>query len=131
MFTADQYQIWDRGTPDDMNHFGVGSWVSRDGEYGTGERLWHGNVVDGDQYYVKLANDSNEWIDYHLLIGDIINIEMGPPLENTKIPELAELIPAGLDIGSPLTIGKVLTRRPPGATLYPYTTLVRTSFVRN
>ncbi len=105
MFTGSQYQIWERGTPDDMQHFGVGSWVSRDGAYNTGERLWHGTVVDGDRYYIKLNNDSNEWIDYYLMTGDIYNIEMGEPAQDTKsIPQYADLIPAGRDIGSPLGI---------------------------
>ncbi len=111
MFTGSQYQIWERGTPDDMQHFGVGSWVSRDGAYETGERLWHGSVVDGDRYYIKLNNDSDEWIDYYLMTGDIINIEMGDPIvEDHSLPQYADLVPAGRDIGSPLRIDKGHTR---------------------
>jgi hypothetical protein len=109
MFTADQYHIWERGTPNDMAHFGVGSWVSRDGAYETGERLWHGTVVDGDKYYIKLTNNSDEWIDYHLLIGDIINIEMGPKTQSQKVQQ-GDIIP-GKDIGTPLTISAGHTRR--------------------
>ncbi|MBN1220909.1 MAG: hypothetical protein JXM69_18445 [Anaerolineae bacterium] len=111
MFTGSQYQIWERGTPDDMAHFGVGSWVSRDGDYNTGERLWRGAVLDGDQYFVKLTNGSQEWIDYHLIPDDIINIEMGPPLVNANpFPPYIELTPTGNDIGSPLIIGLGHTR---------------------
>ncbi len=104
MFTGSQYQIWERGTPDDMEHFGVGSWVSRDGDYMTGERLWHGSIVDGDRYFVKVTNNSDYWIDYHLLTGDIINIEMGPQKAvPTEPAELAvQLPPTGKDIGSAL-----------------------------
>ncbi len=106
LFTADQYPIWERGTPDQMEHFGAGSWVSRDGDYDTGERLWHGTVVDGGIYYVKLTNQTNKWVDYHLITGDIYNIEMGPPLVNREEPARPEKAPTGKDIGSPLPIGK-------------------------
>jgi hypothetical protein len=110
MFTGSQYQIWERGTPDDMEHFGVGSWVSRDGDYNTGERLWHGTVVDGDQYYVKLTNGSDEWIDYYLIPDDIINIEMGPKPEGDELTQPVDLTPTGKDIGSPLPISVGHTR---------------------
>jgi hypothetical protein len=108
IFTGDQYQIWDRGTPDDMEHFGAGSWVSRDGDYITGERLWHGSVVDGDQYYVKIANDTSKWIDYHLVPGDIINTELGEPKIVPVKPAVLTIPeePTGVDIGSPLVIRK-------------------------
>lgn len=106
MFTADQYPIWERGTPEQMAHFGAGSWVSRDGDYDTGERLWHGTVVDGGIYYIKLINETNKWVDYHLLTGDIYNIEMGEPLVNRAKPAHPEKAPTGKDIGSPLPIGK-------------------------
>ena len=109
MFTGSQYQIWDRGTPDDMEHFGAGSWVSRDGDYDTGERLWHGTVVDGDQYFVKITNDTGKWIDYHLFPGDIINTELGEP--TIKAPKLiAADHPTGKDIGAPLDIDKGRTQ---------------------
>lgn len=106
MFTGSQYYIWDRGTPDDMEHFGAGSWISRDGDYNSGERLWHGAVVDGDKYFVKITNGTDEWIDYYLITGDIINIEMGPPTSKepgSRLPFVAT-IPTGKDIGSPLPI---------------------------
>lgn len=119
MFTGSQYQIWDRGTPDDMEHFGAGSWVSRDTDYASGERLWHGSVVDGDQYFVKITNNSDYWIDYHLITGDITNIEMGRRDEAGIKPVKAILVdpsPTGRDIGSPLAIGRGRTagHLPPG-----------------
>ncbi len=105
MFTGSQYQIWDRGTPDQMEHFGAGSWLSRDGDYLTGERLWHGSIVDGDRYYVKVTNGADTWIDYHLLTGDIINIEMGPKEKPVEPPDRIWLgPPSGKDIGSPIPI---------------------------
>ncbi|MEW5958115.1 MAG: hypothetical protein AB1801_10350 [Chloroflexota bacterium] len=108
MFTGSQLQIWNRGTPEQMEHFGVGSWISRDGDYDTGERLWHGSVVDGDRYFVKITNDTNNWIDYHLITGDITNIEMGPKVTAVEVESPARFIapqpPTGQDIGSPLPI---------------------------
>lgn len=104
MFTGSQLQIWERGTPDEMKHFGAGSWMSRDWDYNTGERLWHGTVVDGDQYFVKITNGTNQWIDYHLVTGDIVNTELGPKTVTAK--PAAPVIPTGKDIGSPLPIGK-------------------------
>lgn len=110
MFTGSQYQIWMRGTPQDMEHFGVGSWVSRDNDYMTGERLWHGTVVDGDQYFVKITNDTSKWVDYHLIPGDIINIEMGDPAAKEIKPAISNAastdLPTGRDIGSPLPLYK-------------------------
>jgi hypothetical protein len=106
MFTGDQYQLWERGTPNDMEHFGAGSWVSRDSDYNTGERLWHGTVVDGGKYFVKIKNDTNKWVDYHMMTGDIYNAELGRPSENSKAPSPVETTPTGKDIGSPLPLDK-------------------------
>lgn len=114
LFTGSQYQIWDRGTPQDMEHFGVGSWISRDNDYITGERLWHGTVVDGDQYFIKITNDTNKWVDYYLYPDDIINIEWDNP--NGVYTKVASLIaggdttPTGKDIGAPLVAQKGLTQ---------------------
>lgn len=112
MFIGAQYYIWERGTPDDMEHFGAGSWISRDGDYITGERLWHGTVVDGDQYFVKITNGTNKWIDYHLIPGDIINTELGEPtIDKIKSSiEAVEVTPTGKDIGSPLVAQKGYNR---------------------
>ena len=117
MFTGSQYQIWERGTPDAMEHFGAGSWVSRDGDYDTGERLWRGSVVDGDKYFVKITNGTDEWIDYHLITADIINTELGPKPEYLTLtgPPIVQA-PTGRDIGSPLPIfkGHTQARLPAG-----------------
>jgi hypothetical protein len=108
MFTGSQYHIWARGTPDDMEHFGAGSWVSRDGDYITGERLWHGTVVDGDKYFVKITNDTNKWIDYHLFPADIVNTELGEPkvVKAAAVAQNVVASPTGKDIGSPLVAKK-------------------------
>jgi len=77
LFTGDQYHIWERGTPEDMTNTGFGEIVSRDGDPLTGERIWRGFIVDGDRYYIKVQNDTDMWVDYQLMIGDIINTELG------------------------------------------------------
>lgn len=102
LFTGRSYQLWKRGTPQDMVNFGAGQLVSRDGDDRTGERLWRGAVVDGDLYYVKIKNDSNTWVDYHLITGDIINTELGAPTVVTHPP--VPNPPTGEDISTPLEI---------------------------
>lgn len=79
IFPANQDHVWQRGTPNDMEHFGLGMWLSRDDDDNTGERLWSGSVVDGDRYFVKVRNDSPVVIDYYLYAGDIENAELGNP----------------------------------------------------
>jgi hypothetical protein len=108
LFTGSQYHIWERGTPQDMAHFGAGSWVSRDNDYMTGERLWHGTVVDGDQYFIKITNDTNQWMDYYLFPADIINTELGESIVKKVADDgqNIEIDPTGHDIGSPLVTNK-------------------------
>jgi hypothetical protein len=77
IFPAGQVQIWERGTPEDMVPMGAGQWVSRDRDPVTGERLWAGHVIDGDLYYVRVFNNSDEVIDYYLITNDITNTELG------------------------------------------------------
>ncbi|MFQ5613008.1 MAG: hypothetical protein ACE5H9_12840 [Anaerolineae bacterium] len=101
LFTGRSYRLWERGTPQDMVNFGAGQLVSRDGDDRTGERLWRGTVVDGDLYYVKVKNDSNTWVDYHLITDDIVNTELGEPTVVTHPPVPSP--PTGEDISAPLT----------------------------
>jgi hypothetical protein len=77
LYPASQVQIWERGTPEDMVPMGAGQWVSRDKDPVTGERLWAGHVIDGDLYYVRVFNNSDEVIDYYLITNDITNTELG------------------------------------------------------
>lgn len=77
IFTGGQLEIWTRGTPEDMVPMGAGQWVSRDKDPVTGERLWAGHVIDGDLYYVRIFNNSDQVIDYYLITNDIVNTELG------------------------------------------------------
>ncbi len=77
IYPASQLHIWLRGTPNAMVPMGQGQWVERDKDPLTGERLWSGDVVDGDTYYVRVFNHSDEVIDYYLITNDVINTELG------------------------------------------------------
>lgn len=77
IYPASQLHIWLRGTPNAMVPMGQGQWVERDKDPLTGERLWSGNVVDGDTYYVRIFNHSDQVIDYYLITNDVINTELG------------------------------------------------------
>ncbi len=77
IFTGNQLQIWERGDANSMISMGEGEWVSRDKDPVTGERLWAGTVVDGDTYYVRIFNHTQQLIDYYLITNDIINTELG------------------------------------------------------
>ncbi|MFQ5577598.1 MAG: hypothetical protein ACE5G8_11505 [Anaerolineae bacterium] len=115
LFTGDQYPIWARGTPDQMVNFGAGQIVSRDNDPNTGERLWRGTIVDGDRYYLKIKNDSEVWVDYYLLTGDVPNTELGAmaktrPVSRSVLPaqRIADIQvppqePPGSSIASALT----------------------------
>ena len=115
LFTGDQYGIWMRGTPDDMKNTGAGSVVSRDGDPNTGEHLWKGVIIDGDRYFIKVRNDSDEPVDYYLLEGDVINTELGDSpngsvqtsvlpaqrMQNVIVPNPVD---PGTDIANPKTM---------------------------
>jgi hypothetical protein len=77
IFTGSQLQLWERGTPEDMVPMGAGQWVSRDKDPVTGERLWAGHVIDGDLYYVRIFNNTDQLIDYYLITNDVNNTELG------------------------------------------------------
>lgn len=77
IYPGNQLHIWQRGTPQDMVPVGQGEWVSRDNDPVTGERLWSGTVVNGDRYYVRVVNGSQQVIDYYLITNDVINTELG------------------------------------------------------
>ncbi len=79
IFPAGQYHIWQRGDADYMENMGLGQWVSRDEDDQTGERLWSGSLVDGDQYLIKVKNSSPAVIDYYLYPGDVENALLGQP----------------------------------------------------
>ena len=80
IFPASQYHIWARGDADYMENLGLGMWTSRDEDPNTGERLWNGTLVDGDEYLVKVKNGTPDMVDYYLYANDIENAELGNPI---------------------------------------------------
>ena len=79
IFPAGQYHIWQRGDADYMENLGAGTWVSRDEDPHTGERLWNGTLVDGDRYLIKVKNGTPKEVDYYLFPNDVENAELGNP----------------------------------------------------
>ena len=79
IFPAGQYHIWQRGDADYMENIGAGTWVSRDKDPNTSERLWNGSLVDGDRYLIKVKNGTPDEVDYYLFPNDIENAELGHP----------------------------------------------------
>ncbi len=115
LFTGDQYGIWMRGTPEDMQNTGAGSVVSRDGDPNTGEHIWKGVIIDGDRYFIRVRNDTDESVDYYLLEGDVINTELGDSpngvIQTTVLPAqrmqdvaVPNPVAPGTDIANPKTM---------------------------
>ncbi len=115
LFTGDQYGIWMRGTPDDMQNTGAGAVVSRDGDPNTGEHIWKGVIIDGDRYFIRVRNDSDEPVDYYLLEGDVPNTELGDspngvvstsvlPAQRTQNVVVPDSVAPGTDIAHPKTM---------------------------
>ena len=77
LYPASQLHIWLRGTPNAMVPMGEGEWVSRDNDPQTGERLWSGTLVDGDTYYLRVFNNSDQVVDYYVMNQDVVNTELG------------------------------------------------------
>jgi hypothetical protein len=81
LFSANEAEAWWRGDKQSLNNFGAGMLVSRDGDFSTGERIWRGNIIKGDTYYVAVQNGSDVEIDYWLFNDDIYTPEFGEPTQ--------------------------------------------------
>lgn len=76
LYTAGEVEAWQRGNGS-LNNFGAGMLVSRDGDPNTGERIWRGNILRDDKYYLAIENGSEVDIDFWLYDQDIINPQLG------------------------------------------------------
>lgn len=56
--------------------FGTGSVVYRDANPATGERFWHGWIIDNDRYLVRLYNGTEMTMDYWLYDDDVYGPEL-------------------------------------------------------
>lgn len=75
MFAAPALQNWPHTV---WPNFGAGAAVERDGNAMTGERAWHGWLVAGEVYYVRLHNGNDAPVDYWLFPGQVYNVLLGP-----------------------------------------------------
>lgn len=113
IYPYSEYHVWARGDSDEMRGFGKGQVVSRDGDPNTGEHIWSGTLVGGNEYLVKIYNGTFEPIDYYLFPADITNAELGGPInmlrdrERPYVPEVAgplAPIEPGTAMNYPLTL---------------------------
>jgi hypothetical protein len=112
LYPYNEFELWQRGDGDDFTNFGAGMLLDRDGDDLTGERLWSGTVIKGDQYLMSVANGNDIPIDYWLYEGDIINPSLG---ETPAPPPPAVFAPgAAPQTAKPLRIGVNKDRLQPG-----------------
>lgn len=74
---------WSPGDNSQINNIGAGSVVYRDTNPLTGERFWHGWVLDNDTYYVQIRNGNDIHMDYWLYTGDVYSPELGEATKQT------------------------------------------------
>ncbi|NEP83173.1 MAG: hypothetical protein F6K39_36550 [Okeania sp. SIO3B3] len=74
IFTMPAVQNWPHSIG---NNIGAGAAVERDGNPMTGERAWHGWLVAGEVYYVRLHNGNDAPVDYWLFPGQVHNVLLG------------------------------------------------------
>lgn len=89
LFTASAVETWLRGDQDRLNNFGAGMLVSRDGDAQTGERIWNGTVLRGENYYLAVENNSDVTIDYWLFDDNIYTPQLGATTKPAPAPEFA------------------------------------------
>lgn len=77
IFTAGEISKWSPGADSVMTNLGSGGVVYRDDNPWTGERVWAGWVVDGENYFVRIRNSADAPMDYWLFAGDIYSPELG------------------------------------------------------
>ncbi len=104
LFPYSDYELWRRGDQDQMQNFGAGMIVDRDGDDATGERLWNGSVIKGDQYFLSISNGNDISIDYWLYDGDIIH----PLLGETAVAAAPRVFAQGAapETALPVSVGR-------------------------
>lgn len=76
LFTTAEINAWLSGSGR-LNNFGAGMLVSRDDDPMTGERIWRGNVLREEIYFLAIENGSDGEIDVWLYDQDIIHPLLG------------------------------------------------------
>ena len=72
-FEARELRDWAPDNRFNINNFGQGSVVSRDGDVKTGEYVWKGHLLGGDLYYMRVSNESDVTIDFKIFPDDVIS----------------------------------------------------------
>lgn len=76
LFEGNQLQAYSAGNPDGVQGFGQAAVVNRDGNVQTGERVWKGQVLGGNYYYMRVLNNSDVTIDYSIFPDDVVNTDL-------------------------------------------------------
>ncbi len=78
LFEGNQLRDWAPDNRFNIINFGQGSVVNRDGDPNTGEFIWHGHVIAGDRYYMRVSNETDVTIDYWIFPEEVINANLTP-----------------------------------------------------
>ena len=76
LFDAGQLPLYYQGDAGRMVNFGAGRPVSRDNNPRSGELVWNGWLLEGQDYYVQILNGGEIAIDYWLLMDDVGNFPL-------------------------------------------------------
>jgi hypothetical protein len=77
LFTAEALARWQAGASTRLTNFGAGMLVARDGDPHTGERLWRGPLLVGQEYFLAVQNGTEVTVDYWLFQADISHPQLG------------------------------------------------------
>lgn len=112
LYPYNDFQLWQRGDSDQMTNFGAGTQVDRDGDDATGERLWSGTVLLGDQYFFAVTNGTDVPIDYYIYDSDISRPILGKP----ESPQPRRIFAQGEapEAAAPIKIGRNDSKVQPG-----------------
>ena len=94
LFDESQLPYYYDGLSDQMINFGAGQPVSRDNNPASGELIWTGWLLSGQDYYVQLRNDNSIPLDYWLLTDDVMAYSLDQ-LETTEQVAIIEPLASG------------------------------------
>ncbi len=78
LFEGNQLRDWSPDSRFNIKNFGHGSVVSRDDDLETGELLWKGQVLAGNEYYMRVSNETDVPLDYSIFPDDVIRANLNP-----------------------------------------------------
>jgi hypothetical protein len=76
IFTPQAVQVWSPENRNGLTNLGTASEASRDNNPQTGEKVWGGWLVNGETFYIRIANNTGGEIDYWLFNGDIYSPQL-------------------------------------------------------